>query len=214
MKTIISKSIAAFVVALGFCAPQGALAQDHATRAIDPARFYKGVWLEVARRPMWITEGCVVGTTAYAKGNGPNEVRVRDAFRKGGAGDFLDAFHHLDQRTAELLLDRREADAAVAGDGRGDAMREAGIDRIVPNELSVIMGVQVDKAGRYECALCIDLLGGSARNLADLDDRAVPDRDVGGVAGIAGAVGDLAAPDDRIEHVSLSQVILASVLTK
>lgn len=85
MKTIISKSIAAFVVALGFCAPQGALAQDHATRAIDPARFYKGVWLEVARRPMWITEGCVVGTTAYAKGNGPNEVRVRDACRKGGA---------------------------------------------------------------------------------------------------------------------------------
>jgi apolipoprotein D and lipocalin family protein len=58
------------------------VAQD--VKPIDPSRFYKGVWLEVARRPMWITDGCVVGTTQYTRGAQPNEVRVRDACRKAG----------------------------------------------------------------------------------------------------------------------------------
>ncbi|PPD44079.1 MAG: lipocalin [Methylocystis sp.] len=62
----------------------GAAAQDHVARPIDPARFYKGTWLEVARRPMWITEGCGYGTTHYSPTGRPNEIHVRDACRKGG----------------------------------------------------------------------------------------------------------------------------------
>jgi apolipoprotein D and lipocalin family protein len=75
----------------------GAFAQDRAVKRIDPARFYKGAWLEVARRPMWITEGCVAGTTSYAPGDQPNKIMVRDACRKGaedvvltGEGEILD----------------------------------------------------------------------------------------------------------------------------
>lgn len=69
------------IVALG--AGASALAQDRAVRPVDPARFYKGTWLEVARRPMWITDGCIAGTTSYVRGAQPNRVHVRDACRKG-----------------------------------------------------------------------------------------------------------------------------------
>ncbi len=58
------------------------VAQDK-TRSIDPSRLYHGVWLEVARKPMWITDGCIQGTTGYVRGAQPNQLRVRDACRKG-----------------------------------------------------------------------------------------------------------------------------------
>lgn len=57
-------------------------AQDRPTKPIDPARFYNGAWLEVARRPMWITDGCVAGVTSYARTSKPNQVLVRDSCRK------------------------------------------------------------------------------------------------------------------------------------
>jgi apolipoprotein D and lipocalin family protein len=34
-------------------------------RPVDAARFYDGVWAEIGRRPMAITDGCVAGATAY-----------------------------------------------------------------------------------------------------------------------------------------------------
>ena len=35
-------------------------------KTIDKARFYSGTWHEIGRRPMWITENCVAGTTVYS----------------------------------------------------------------------------------------------------------------------------------------------------
>lgn len=64
-------------------------AQDR-PKSIDPSRFYKGTWLEVARRPMWITNGCIAGTTSYNYGPQPNQVHVRDACRKGSEETVLD----------------------------------------------------------------------------------------------------------------------------
>ena len=81
---LISKSLAVLALGVSLGASGSAWAQAGSAKPIDAARFYKGVWLEVARRPMWITDGCVVGTTSYAKSGAPNEVRVRDACRKGG----------------------------------------------------------------------------------------------------------------------------------
>lgn len=69
-------------VMVAICASAPVLAQDK-SKSIDPARFYHGAWLEVARRPMWITDGCNQGTTAYVRGAQPNQVHVRDACRKG-----------------------------------------------------------------------------------------------------------------------------------
>ncbi|KAF0136457.1 MAG: hypothetical protein FD139_1667 [Methylocystaceae bacterium] len=75
--------IRSLLILLALSASAQALAQDRPVRPIDPARFYRGTWLEVARRPMWITDGCVRGTTSYARGAQPNQVHVRDACRKG-----------------------------------------------------------------------------------------------------------------------------------
>lgn len=86
-----------FALAFGLGAAEAALAQDRPAKPIDAAKFYKGAWLEVARRPMWITDGCVAGVTRYTRGGGPNQVHVRDSCRKGseevalnGAGEILD----------------------------------------------------------------------------------------------------------------------------
>lgn len=80
MNSQILRSIVA-LVAIGVGA--SALAQDRTVKAINPARFYTGTWLEVARRPMWITDGCVAGTTSYTHIARSSQVNVRDACRKG-----------------------------------------------------------------------------------------------------------------------------------
>ena len=46
-------------------------------RAVDLDRFYSGRWLEIARLPMSITDGCVAGATNYVVVN-PTRVDVRD----------------------------------------------------------------------------------------------------------------------------------------
>jgi apolipoprotein D and lipocalin family protein len=51
-------------------------------KKIDAARFYSGTWLEVARRPMLITDGCVAGTTSYGGAKGTS-VDVKEACREG-----------------------------------------------------------------------------------------------------------------------------------
>jgi apolipoprotein D and lipocalin family protein len=72
----------ALFLGLAISASVGAFAQER-PRTIDPSRLYRGVWLEVARRPMWITDGCITGTTGYVYDPRSNQVHVRDACRKG-----------------------------------------------------------------------------------------------------------------------------------
>ncbi len=86
-----------FALTLAMGAAGAALAQERSAKPIDPAKFYKGSWLEVARRPMWITDGCVAGVTSYARSDRSNQVLVRDSCRKGneevvinGAAEILD----------------------------------------------------------------------------------------------------------------------------
>jgi apolipoprotein D and lipocalin family protein len=68
-------------------------------RAVDLDRFYSGRWLEIARLPMSITDGCVAGATNYVVVN-PTRVDVRDTCQVGtpqgrekavgGRGEVLD----------------------------------------------------------------------------------------------------------------------------
>lgn len=51
-------------------------------KSVDASRFYTGTWLEVARRPMLITDGCVAGTTSYRRA-ADSTVAVKDACRVG-----------------------------------------------------------------------------------------------------------------------------------
>ena len=68
-------------------------------RAVDLDRFYSGRWLEIARLPMGLTDGCVAGATNYVVVN-PTRVDVRDTCQVdtpqgrekaiGGRGEVLD----------------------------------------------------------------------------------------------------------------------------
>ena len=80
-KAIICRS--AFVTALVLAA-QGAWAAraPEPTRPVDVKRFYSGVWAEIGRRPMSLTDGCVAGATRYTA-VGPDRIDVRDTCRQG-----------------------------------------------------------------------------------------------------------------------------------
>ena len=68
-------------------------------RSVDLERFYAGRWLEIARLPMRLTDGCVAGATNYVVVS-PTRVDVRDTCQVGtpqgrekaigGRGEVLD----------------------------------------------------------------------------------------------------------------------------
>ena len=68
-------------------------------RPVDLERFYSGRWLEIARLPMRLTDGCVAGATNYVVVS-PQRVDVRDTCQIetpqgreksiGGRGEVLD----------------------------------------------------------------------------------------------------------------------------
>lgn len=70
---VLSLSLSACVTAPG---PDEVRAPQPA-RAVDSERFYSGRWLEIARLPMSLTDGCVAGATNYVLVN-PARVDVRD----------------------------------------------------------------------------------------------------------------------------------------
>jgi apolipoprotein D and lipocalin family protein len=73
------RTIVAAVVMLtaASTSPAATLKAPAPTRIVDAARFYYGVWIEIGRRPMAITNGCVAGATAYTL-KSPTRVIVRD----------------------------------------------------------------------------------------------------------------------------------------
>ena len=76
----------------------------------------------------------------------------RDAFGERGAGDVLDAFHEADQPLVAIGGGGREADAAVAHDDGRDAVPRRRRHLGVPRRLAVVVGVDVDEAGRDDLA--------------------------------------------------------------
>ena len=80
-----------------------------------------------------------------------------DAGGQRGAGDVLDALHQPDQPLVPIGRDRREADAAVAHHHGGDAVPARRRELRVPGGLAVVVGVDVDEAGRDERAVGVDL---------------------------------------------------------
>jgi apolipoprotein D and lipocalin family protein len=54
---------------------------------------YRGTWLEIARRPMWLTDGCVAGYSTYRRGKAPDEVMVEDGCRVGSPKGRLKTVH-------------------------------------------------------------------------------------------------------------------------
>ena len=51
-------------------------------KSVDLERFYAGRWLEIARLPMGMTDGCVAGASTYTL-TAPTQVQVRDTCQVG-----------------------------------------------------------------------------------------------------------------------------------
>ena len=73
---------AALALSLGLSACVTAPSADQVrapqpAKAVDLDRFYSGRWLEIARLPMSLTDGCVAGATNYVVVN-PTRVDIRD----------------------------------------------------------------------------------------------------------------------------------------
>lgn len=86
LSRVIASVALSAVVVLGACAttvPASQVRAPQPTKPIDLERFYSGQWLEVARLPMRITDGCVAATTDYVIVS-PTRVDLRDACRQGG----------------------------------------------------------------------------------------------------------------------------------
>jgi hypothetical protein len=109
---------------------------------------------------------------------------------EGGAGNVLDPFHQLDQQIVIGAAHRREADAAVAHDRGGHAVVARRRHAVRPGGLTVVVGVDVDEAGRHQGARRVDLAPRGAAHAADLDDASPRDRDIGRARSTAGAVDD------------------------
>ena len=130
-----------------------------------------------------------------------------DALGQRGAGDVLDALHQLDQPLLTAGPHRGEADTAVAGHERRDAVAAGRLEQAVPADLPVVVGVDVDEAGGHHMPCRVDGFGGLAAHrrivgaAADhVDDLAVLDADVGLVALGTRAVDDSATGDLEVEH--------------
>ncbi len=76
------------------------------------------------------------------------------------------------------------------------------------------MGVHVDEARRDQLALGVDLFFAFGRDLADLDDAAILDGDIGLVKFAAVAVGNRAAANDEISHGVLPAIFICCMMNR
>lgn len=53
------------------------------SKSVDLASHYSGTWLEIARRPMKLTDGCVAGFTTYEPTDKPGRLKVTDGCHVG-----------------------------------------------------------------------------------------------------------------------------------
>ena len=85
MPTPVRASIILFALALAGCvtAPRPSEYRAPApVRAVEVDRFYTGRWLEIARLPLRLTDGCVAGATNYEVVSA-TRVNVRDTCQSG-----------------------------------------------------------------------------------------------------------------------------------
>jgi hypothetical protein len=114
------------------------------------------------------------------------------------AAHALDAREHAGEPVDVVGPRGVEREAAVAGEHGGDAVLHRGRRDRIPVELHVVVGVDVDEAGRDDEAVRVDDAACVVRDAADRGDSPVAHRDVGGVGGQAGSVDDAAAADHEV----------------
>ncbi len=95
-------------------------------------------------------------------------------------GDVLHALHQLDRHLLIAGMDRGETDAAIAHDHGRHAMVGRRRQAVFPGHLTVIVGMDVDEAGRDDHAARVDFLQAGPVDLADRGNTIAADGDVAG----------------------------------
>ena len=103
----------------------------------------------------------------------------RQALLQRRERDALDPGHQPGEVVDVLVGGGREREAAVAAEHGGDAVHRRRARGRVPQQLRVVVRVQVDEAGRDHEIGRVDRARRALVDVADLDDAAVADADVG-----------------------------------
>ncbi len=99
---------------------------------------------------------------------------------------------------------RRQADAAIARDHRGDALRDLGRHVAAPEQVVVVVGVRVDEAGRDHQARHVDPgVRGGVRQIADGGDAVAAHAQVGAPSRGVAAVDEGAAHEQQVEGLGI-----------
>ena len=124
----------------------------------------------------------------------------RHAVLQGGEGHSLDLGHHLTDVVRILRVDGGERKATVAPDDGGHAVHVGGGGQRIPEQLRVVVRVRVDHAGHDRQPPASNSVVAHFVDLADGNDPAVTDSDIGEAAGFPGPIDDRAGSDDVVEH--------------
>jgi apolipoprotein D and lipocalin family protein len=84
--------LAGALLVFGLITPEASLAAQPKVVPVGMDH-YSGTWLEIGRRPMWLTDGCVAGYSTYTRGKSPGEVIVEDGCRAGDPKGKLKTVH-------------------------------------------------------------------------------------------------------------------------
>lgn len=173
------------VLGRGHLEPQRALAHDvHAQRRVRQLRAEIDVVLDPFGRAQEVGKRL------------PGPVQP---FVQRDAGDVFHAFHQLDQIAAIGRAHRREPDPAVAHHHRGHAVPAGWSQAGIPDDLPVVVRMDVDEAWRDDLAARVDLGGRARRDVADLGDQGAAHPDVGDPGRAAMPVHEQSAADDKIK---------------
>ena len=127
---------------------------------------------------------------------------VGDAGQEGFHRYGFDPGQEAGQELTISRCGRGQGETAVATHRGGDAVQRRGAQGRIPEQLRVVVGVQVDEARRHHQAVS---LNGHVRlvvHRADLDDAPIDNAHVPLRAGSAAAVDHVTAVNQKIEHAS------------
>ena len=124
-----------------------------------------------------------------------------DARLQGGDVHVLDVLQRARDQIAVLGVGGRNGEAAVAGHDRRDPVETRRGERGVPEDLGVVVGVDVDEP-RGDDALAGVERAVTLQVAAELGDAPVGDADVGAHSGRSAPVDDRTATDDELIHVT------------
>ena len=122
--------------------------------------------------------------------------RERDAGGERLDRDRLDPGEQSRQEVFVAGLHRREGEATVPGNHRGDPVQRRRRQCLVPEDLRVVVRVEVDEAGDHREPVGVDRPASRLVILANPDDPPIANRDIGGPWGRAGPVDDASVANE------------------